>query len=664
MSKRPLDGAGGVDAAAAVDGGGGGEAPQKKRKSRFSSVGPDGQPAPAVAVPVVPVAPRPPAPGMPLPPSVAYPASLGAPVPPPGIDMNVLRAVQEASARAAAMTGGDATGVAAVAKVLLPPSAGPNATPLAPRPVALPGVVPAPGSLAAIQSQIHESLARLKAVAAATAVKAPGAPSAPVAAVAAKAVAAPAAPTAATASEFVNPYLAHRVAKPAEAGAGAATAAAAATETPLLTLADSSTTAATADASVGVDPRLPTTKRRNRDKRAFQFIEEGSKVKEAEKMREHEAMRSIILATRGPGSRRRPTKHLDVPGGGAGAGDGAGGDVDKDANPNTMAVTVAEGALPYGVKVPPKNSGAGERERVVPDLEWWDAAFLPSDKRKARTAAETSASMRGGMSSAIKAIQEAAELVASYAELSLAHCKTAGYVEHPVPIHPAVDSNAPRAMPLMLTKKERKRIRRQKRAEREKERQDKVRSGQLPAPEPKVKLSNLMRVLGDQAVADPSAIEAKVREQMEVRQRNHEMRNLAAKLTPAERKDKMKRKLLKGTDAGITVALFWVADISDAQHRFKLDVNAHDLQLTGCALICKITGTTLVVVEGGAWRVLSRGVAAVAARRRSARVLAAFGRVGRPQGNQALHSPDDGAHRLVDVRREEGEGAALAGRGG
>jgi U4/U6 small nuclear ribonucleoprotein PRP3 len=193
------------------------------------------------------------------------------------------------------------------------------------------------------------------------------------------------------------------------------------------------------------------------------------------------------------------------------------------------------------------------------------------------------------------------DLCATYSELAIGHSKTVAYVEHPVPIQPAIDINAPRAMPLMLTKKERKRIRRQRRAEREKEKQDKVRLGLLPAPAPKVKISNLMRVLGERAVADPSMVEKEVREQMEARQRNHDMRNLARKLTPEERKEKARKKNLKGMEDGVHVALFRVKNLDDKQHRFKVDVNAQESQLTGCVVLCKSAGTNLVVVEGGTW---------------------------------------------------------------
>ncbi len=47
--------------------------------------------------------------------------------------------------------------------------------------------------------------------------------------------------------------------------------------------------------------------------------------------------------------------------------------------------------------------------------------------------------------------------------------------------------------------------------------QDLIRQGLLEPPKPKVKLSNMMRVLGSEATADPTAVEAQVRQQMEDR---------------------------------------------------------------------------------------------------------------------------------------------------
>jgi U4/U6 small nuclear ribonucleoprotein PRP3 len=67
---------------------------------------------------------------------------------------------------------------------------------------------------------------------------------------------------------------------------------------------------------------------------------------------------------------------------------------------------------------------------------------------------------------------------------------------------------------MFLTKKEHKKLRRQNRRENWKERQDKIRLGLLAPDEPKVKMSNLMRVLGNEQIMDPTKVEAQVRAQM------------------------------------------------------------------------------------------------------------------------------------------------------
>ena len=90
-------------------------------------------------------------------------------------------------------------------------------------------------------------------------------------------------------------------------------------------------------------------------------------------------------------------------------------------------------------------------------------------------------------------------------------------------------------VPVFLTKKERKKLRRQNRREAWKEKQDKIRLGLLPLDEAKVKMSNLMRVLGNEAVLDPTKVEATVREQMAKRLANHEKMNAERKLTPEQR---------------------------------------------------------------------------------------------------------------------------------
>ncbi|KAI8989302.1 pre-mRNA processing factor 3-domain-containing protein [Pilobolus umbonatus] len=131
------------------------------------------------------------------------------------------------------------------------------------------------------------------------------------------------------------------------------------------------------------------------------------------------------------------------------------------------------------------------------------------------------------------------------------------YVHHPVAIKPPSETNAVAVVrSLMLTKKERKKMRRQARAEAQKDKRDKIRLGLIEPDAPKVKISNLMKVLGDEAIQDPTKIEAKVRKEMELRQRMHEKANEQRKLSPEERRTKILNKLKEDQKLSNEVAVF------------------------------------------------------------------------------------------------------------
>ena len=59
----------------------------------------------------------------------------------------------------------------------------------------------------------------------------------------------------------------------------------------------------------------------------------------------------------------------------------------------------------------------------------------------------------------------------------------------------------------------------------------------------------------------------RVLQQMRQRELNHEMRNLSAKLTPAERRVKRISKLQEDTSRQVYVAVFRIKDFSDPKHR-------------------------------------------------------------------------------------------------
>ena len=148
-------------------------------------------------------------------------------------------------------------------------------------------------------------------------------------------------------------------------------------------------------------------------------------------------------------------------------------------------------------------------------------------------------------------------------------------VQHPIPLEPPAKPAEAPALPVMLTKKERKKIRMQKRKAEERETQEKIRLGLLEAPAPKVKKANFMRVLGMEAVADPTKIEHLVNAQMDIRQREHEKTNAARALTKDQKRAKVEKKLNEDTSLKVEVAVFRVNDLTDGQKKYKVDGCSH-----------------------------------------------------------------------------------------
>lgn len=212
-----------------------------------------------------------------------------------------------------------------------------------------------------------------------------------------------------------------------------------------------------------------------------------------------------------------------------------------------------------------------QKREPVPEVEWWDSRVLQDPKTY------------GG--------EEGAPVAASTDRVTI-------YIEHPVPIEPPSEAAEPPPLPMFLTKKERKKLRRRTRMERELQRQEMVARGFIKAPEPKVKISNMMRVLSADATADPTKIEAEVKKQMATRLKNHNDRNQARKKTAEEKRGKKLEKLAKETEVETTVHLYKVSDLTNKQNRYKVDVNAQYYRLHGVAIVSD--AASLICVEGGA----------------------------------------------------------------
>ncbi|CAL5210291.1 unnamed protein product [Lathyrus oleraceus] len=209
----------------------------------------------------------------------------------------------------------------------------------------------------------------------------------------------------------------------------------------------------------------------------------------------------------------------------------------------------------------------------IPEIEWWDVALLHSGNY-------------GDIANG------------TIGEDKLKIEKITFYVEHPRPIEPPAEPAPPPPQPLKLTKQEQKKLRTQRRIAKEKERQEMIRQGVIEPPKPKVKMSNLMKVLGTEATQDPTRLEKEVRNAAAEREQAHIDRNIARKLTPAELREKKERKLFDDPNTLDTlVSLYRINDLSHPKARFRVDVNAQENRLTGCSVICD--GISVVVVEGG-----------------------------------------------------------------
>jgi len=314
------------------------------------------------------------------------------------------------------------------------------------------------------------------------------------------------------------------------------------------------------EADPGFDPRMaPASDRRmQRPKKAtFDFVQEGSLQKQAEMMRLRNKFGDAAVKRRAA-----------LPS----------GPIGPTANPNLVPIGDPN-MVPIGTRrpteaVPADDEAAAPKvvEPPPPEVEWWDRALLLSG------------------SYARDVPSDPAEPV------TIKEAKLTIYVEHPVPLEPPAEAPPPPPQPLKLTKKEMKKLRTQRRAAREKEKQDLIRQGLLEPPKPKIKIANLYRVLGEQAVADPTAMEKEARKQMAERQSAHEDRNLARKLLPEEKREKKLKKLFDDTETETITSVYKLARLDNRQHKFKVDINAKENHLTGMLLLND--QFCLVIVEG------------------------------------------------------------------
>ncbi|KAF2877942.1 pre-mRNA processing factor 3-domain-containing protein [Massariosphaeria phaeospora] len=219
-----------------------------------------------------------------------------------------------------------------------------------------------------------------------------------------------------------------------------------------------------------------------------------------------------------------------------------------------------------------ENSERGFLVKPPPDVEWWDEGIL---EEKSYDCIDNPAKIKIESPDSIITI----------------------YVQHPVLLKAPQDKRLIETKPMYLTSKEQAKLRRMRRAADLKEHQAKIRLGLEPPPPPKVKRGNMMRVMGEQAIADPTAVEMLVESQIQQRHDNHLKANDERKLTKEERLAKLAENQKKDAQKALYMCVFKVDTLAFGKHRYQIDINAKQHDFTGVTIFHP--HMNLVIVEGG-----------------------------------------------------------------
>ena len=109
---------------------------------------------------------------------------------------------------------------------------------------------------------------------------------------------------------------------------------------------------------------------------------------------------------------------------------------------------------------------------------------------------------------------------------------------HPDPIVSDIPTKSV-VIPTFFSLAERKKMRKLNRQQKTQETQDKIQLGIIKPPPPKLTLKNFMKVLGTEALIDPSKAESIARAATEARLKEHQQRNAERKLTKEQKIEKI-----------------------------------------------------------------------------------------------------------------------------
>ncbi|KIY46020.1 PRP3-domain-containing protein [Fistulina hepatica ATCC 64428] len=266
----------------------------------------------------------------------------------------------------------------------------------------------------------------------------------------------------------------------------------------------------------------------------------------------------------------------------------------QDAKLSALKERIAEGARKAGMDGDAVlGIGANVRRPAPPEAEWWDSALLPNKNYDDLDLVE-------GTTRYIFLSTSRLIISSGFEHLNIHNSDSpiTIYVQHPIAIPAPGDKNHIALKPLMLTSREQKKMRRLRRKAELQDKRDRIKAGLLPPDAPKVRLSNLMKVLTSDAVQDPTRVEARVRREVAMRKHTHVKMNAERKLTDEQRRAKIENKKAEEEKRGVYGAVYKVKKLTDPSHQFKVRKNAEQLGLTGITIFHQ--AFSVVYVEGAA----------------------------------------------------------------
>lgn len=241
-----------------------------------------------------------------------------------------------------------------------------------------------------------------------------------------------------------------------------------------------------------------------------------------------------------------------------------------------IAAKVAAGELPDATLGEDKYI---RRVEEVPTVEWWDKVYLDEE-----------------LTVLPKYREDFNDLDEESDEEDEEDHPSIKYVHHPVPVK--VEDVQPTAR-VYLTKKEQKKVRRNRRKLEREEKETKIKLGLEPKPEPKVKLANMMSVYeNDQNITDPTQWERTVVEQVEQREKVHFETNRKRHEEAVQRRKEIAPDSETDTQVQNYCKVFRFKSLANPKIRYKLSTNSRQLSLRGACLRVKDDGSGIIIVVG------------------------------------------------------------------